>query len=105
MKRKIIVNNKEHTMPKMDVDTYMEYLDLIEKIDGKPRYTKTDFEAMLLFIVKAYGNQFTVDELKDKKTGVDAAGIVLEFQFIDMGVAEEMEKRMEKIEKNFQNGK
>lgn len=60
---------------------------------------------MLLFIVKAYGDQFTVEELKDKDTGVDAAGIVLEFQFIDMGVAEEMEKRMEKMEKNFQNGK
>lgn len=105
MKRKITVNHKEYTMPKMDVDTYMEYLDLSEKIDGKPRYTKTDFEAMLLFIVKAYGDQFTVEELKDKETGVDAAGIVLEFQFIDMGVAEEMEKRMEKMEKNFQSGK
>lgn len=105
MKRKIIVNNKEHTMPRMDVDTYMEYLELSEKTDGKPRYTRTDIEAMLLFIVKAYGDQFTVEELKDKDTGVDAAGIVLEFQLIDMGVAEEMEKRMEKMEKNFQSGR
>lgn len=105
MKRKIIVNHKEYAMPRMDVDTYMEYLELSEKIDGKPRYTRTDIEAMLLFIVKAYGDQFTVEELKDKDTGVDAAGIVLEFQFIDMGVAEEMEKRMEKMEKNFQSGK
>lgn len=105
MKRKIIVNNKEYTMPRMDVDTYMEYLELSEKIDGKQRYTRTDIEAMLLFIVKAYGDQFTVEELKDKNTGIDAAGIVLEFQFIDMGVAEEMEKRMEKMEKNFQSGK
>ena len=105
MKRKITVNNTEYTMPKMDVDTYMEYLELSEKIDGKPRYTRTDIEAMLLFVVKAYGNQFTVEELKDKETGVDAAGIVLEFQFIDMGVAEEMERRMKKIEENFQSGK
>lgn len=105
MKRKIIVNNKEYTMPRMDVDTYMEYLELSEIIDGKPKYTRTDFEAMLLFIVKAYGNQFTVEELRDKDTGVDAVGIVLEFQFIEIGVAEEMEKRMEKMEKNFQNGK
>lgn len=101
MKRKIIVSNKEYTMPKMDVDTYMEYLELSEKIDGKPRYTRTDIEAMLLFIVKAYGDQFTVEELKDKDTGVDAAGIVIEFQFIDMGVAQEMERRMEKLAENF----
>lgn len=105
MKRKIIVNHKEYAMPRMDVDTYMEYLELSEKIDGKLRYTRTDIEAMLLFIVKAYGDQFTVEELKDKDTGIDAAGIVLEFQLVDMGVAEEMEKRMEKMEKNFQSGK
>ena len=92
MKRKIIVNNKEYAMPRMDVDTYMEYLELSEKIDGKPRYTRMDIEAMLLFIVKAYGDQFTVEELKDKDTGIDAAGIVLEFQFIDVGVAEEWRK-------------
>lgn len=105
MKGKIIVNQKEYTMPRMDVDTYMEYLELSEKIDGKSRYTRTDIEAMLLFIVKAYGNQFTFEELKNKDTGIDAAGIVLEFQFIDMGVAQEMEKRIEKMEKNFQSCK
>ena len=30
MKRKIIVNNKEFTMPKMSIDTYTEYLELAE---------------------------------------------------------------------------
>ena len=105
MKGKIIVNQKEYTMPKMDVDTYMEYLELTENIDGKTRYTRMDIEAMLLFIVKAYGEQFTVEELKNKNTGIDAAGIVLEFQFIEMGVAQEMEKRIKNMEKNFQSCK
>ena len=104
MKRKIILNNKEYTMPKMSVDTYMEYLELSEKIDGKPRYTKQDIEAMMLFTCKAYGNQFTVEDLKDAEKGLDAAGIIMEFQFIDVGVAEELERRMEKMEKNFQSG-
>lgn len=105
MSRKIIVNNKEFTMPKMSIDTYMEYLELAEQVDGKPRYTRQDVEAMMLFVCKAYDNQFTVDELKNPETGIDAAGIVIEFQFIDMGVAEELTKRMEKMQKNFQNGK
>ena len=105
MKRKIIVNNKEHEMQKMSVDTYMEYLELIEQIDTHSRYTKQDIEAMMLFICKAYGNQVTVDELKDIETGLDAAGIILEFQFIDMSVGEELTKRLEKIQKNFQSGK
>ena len=105
MKRKIIVNNKEYEMQKMSVDTYMEYLELTEQIDTHSRYTKQDIEAMMLFVCKAYGNQFTVDELKDIETGLDAAGIILEFQFIDMSVGEELTKRLEKIQKNFQSGK
>ena len=60
---------------------------------------------MSLFICKAYGNQFTIEELKNPETGLDAAGLILEFQFIDMGIADELTKRMENIEKNFQNGK
>lgn len=105
MSKKIIVSNKEFTMPKMSIDTYMDYLELAEQIDGKARYTKQDIEAMTLFVCKVYGDQFTVEELKNPDTGIDAAGIILEFQFIDVGVVNEMEKRMEKIQKNFQNGK
>lgn len=45
MKRKIIVNNKEFTMPKMSIDTYTEYLELAEAIDAKQRYSKQDIEA------------------------------------------------------------
>lgn len=105
MKRQLIINNKEYTMPKMSIDTYTDYLELAEQIDTKARYSKQDIEAMGLFICKAYGDQFTIEDLKNPETGLDAAGLILEFQFIDMGVADELTKRMEKIEKNFQNGK
>ncbi len=105
MKRKIIINNKEFTMPKMSIDAYTEYLELAEIIDGKQRYSRQDIEAMGLFVCKAYGNQFSIEELKNPETGLDAAGLILEFQFIDMGIADELTKRMENIEKNFQSGK
>ena len=105
MQRKVIVNKKEYTMPKMSIDTYMEYLDLSEQIDVKKRYTKQDIEAMVMFVCKAYGNQFTAEELKDVENGLDAAGIIMEFQFIDVGIGEELANRMEKIQKNFQSGK
>ena len=72
---------------------------------SKKILTTGKFEAMMLFICKAYGNQFTVDELKDAESGLDAAGIVIEFNMIDMGIAEEMNKRMDKMMKNFQSGK
>ena len=105
MQRKIIISNTEYTMPKMSIDDYMEYLDLSEKIDSHSRYTREDIEAMVMFVCKAYGDQFTAEELKDRGKGLDAAGIILEFQFIDVGIGEELTKRMEKIEKNFQSGK
>ena len=105
MQRKIVVNKKEYTMPKMSIDTYMDYLELSEQIDTKKRYTKQDIEAMVLFVCKAYGDQFTAEELKDVEKGLDAAGIIMEFQFIDVGVGEELARRMEKIQKNFQSGK
>lgn len=105
MQRKIVVNKKEYTMPKMSIDTYMDYLELSEQIDTKKRYTKQDIEAMVLFVCKAYGDQFAAEELKDVESGLDAAGIIMEFQFIDVGVGEELARRMEKIQKNFQSGK
>lgn len=105
MNRKIIISNKEFTMPKMSIDTYTEYLDIVEQTDTHPRYTRQDIEIMTLFICKAYGDQFTVEELKNPETGLDAAGLILEFQLIDAGIGEELTKRMEKIEKNFQSGK
>ena len=105
MQRKIIINNEEYTMSKMGIDDYMEYLDLSEKMDGHQRYTREDIEAMVMFVCKAYGNKFTEEELKDKEKGLDTVGIIMEFQFIDVGIGEELKKRMENIVKNFQNGK
>jgi hypothetical protein len=111
MNRKIIVKNKEFKMEKMSADTYMEYLELAEKIEtasgerASKRYSREEIEAMMLFICKAYGDQFTVEELKDTESGLDAVGIIIEFNMIDMSIAEEMNSRMEKMMKNFQNGK
>ena len=75
-------------------------MDLTEVIDTHTRYTRTDVEAMIDFLVVAYDNQFTAEELKDSQTGLDAAGIIMEFQCIDMGVANELTKRIENLTKN-----
>lgn len=111
MNKKIIVNHKEFKMEKMSADTYMEYLELSETIEtasgerASKRYSREEIEAMMLFICKAYGDQFTVEELKNKESGLDAVGIILEFNMIDMQIADEMNNRMEKMMKNFQSGK
>ena len=55
MKRKIIISNKEFTMPKMSIDTYTEYLDIAEQIDTHPRYTKQDIEPLTSRKVSRHG--------------------------------------------------
>ena len=52
-----------------------------------------------------YGNQFTVDELKDKETGLSVGGIVMEFAAIDANIADEVNAKVETIQGNFTNGK
>lgn len=109
--RKIIVNHTEYKMGKMSADTYMDYLELSDKIDeatgsrASKRYAREDIEAMVLFICKAYGDQFTPEELKDAENGLDAAGIILEFMMMDAGISEEINRRVEKIEQNFTSGR
>lgn len=106
MNRKVIINGTEYKMEKMSADTYMEYLELSEQVRSHGRYTRPDVEAMVLFICKAYNNQFTPEELKDVANGgIDIAGVILEFHAIEMTVAEEFEKRFDKVQKNFTKGK
>lgn len=99
--KKTTVNNKEFELGKISVDLYEEYMDIAEKVDKKNRYTRADLEEMAEFVCKAYGDQFTVEELKDPETGLDAAGLILEFQSIDVAVGSDLTKRMEKITENF----
>ena len=73
--KKTTVNNKEFELGKISVDLYEEYMDIAEKVDKKNRYTRADLEEMAKFVCKAYGDQFTVEELKDPETGLDAAGL------------------------------
>lgn len=67
--------------------------------DDRPRIDKAGQNR------RSDGWKSDVDELKDAESGLDAAGIVIEFNMIDMGIAEEMNKRMDKMMKNFQSGK
>lgn len=106
MSKKIIINKKEYIMPKISIDMYAEYSEVKNKVQESSEragetYTKEALETMAVFICKVYGNQFTLDELKNVETGLDAAGLLLEFFMIDNGVSKEVERRLEKIQENF----
>ena len=52
------------------------------------------------YFIRTFQLPETVEELKDPKTGIDPAGLIMEFQGIDIGVGNELAKRMETIAKN-----
>ena len=108
IKREIILGGKKYTMPKMDVDTYMDFLEVRDNIMNTEKknglYTRDQFVKMMETIVKVYGNQFTVEDLKDKESGLTVGAIVTEFSAIELGIASEVDEQVKRIEKNFTNG-
>ena len=96
-------------MPKASVDAYMHYLEVRDEIMNTEKknglYTFQQFKNMMECICEMYGNQFTVDELKDSETGLDVAGIVMEFAAIEVGIGENVNEKAEKFQENFTNGK
>lgn len=108
--RKLIINHKEYEMPKkVGVLEYMDYLEVRDSIMENEKknglYTRKQFENMLNCICALYGNQFTVDELIDKEGGLSVGEIVTEFVLIEAAIGEEVDRKAEKIQENFTNGK
>lgn len=75
MKRKLIINGKEYEMPKMDVDTYMEYLEVRDDIMGTEKksglYTAEQFRKMLDCICMVYGKEELLEKLWNDKYYID----------------------------------
>ena len=100
---RIAIDHKEYTMPKVGADDYMDYLDASETINGSTNagYKREHIQLMCEWIVRLYDNQFTIEELKDKKKGLSADEIITEFMMVDMDIAGKIQKKMEDIQKNF----
>ena len=97
---RITIDHKEYTMPKVGADDYM---DASETINGSTNagYKREHIQLMCEWIVRLYDNQFTIEELKDKKKGLSADEIITEFMMVDMDIAGKIQKKMEDIQKNF----
>ena len=102
-KHEIVIDHKKYTMPKIGADDYMDYLDASEIINGstKTGYNREAIQLMCEWIPRLYGNQFTVEELKNPETGLAVDEIITEFMMIDIDIAEKIQKKMDKIQENF----
>ena len=61
-KHEIIIDHKKYTMPKISADDYMDYLDASETINESTAagYKREHIQLMCEWIVRLYGQQFTV---------------------------------------------
>lgn len=102
-KHEIVINQKKYTMPKIGADDYMDYLDASETINGTQQsgYKREHIQLMCEWIVRLYGDQFTIEELKNPEIGLSADEIIAEFMMVDIDIAEKIQKKMEKIQENF----
>lgn len=109
-KHSVIVGGKEYHLPKeLDIDAYLHYLEVRDDIMGTEKksglYTAKQFRDMMDCIVELYNHQFTVEELKDKETGLGVTGIIMEFAAVEIGVGENVNGKMEAFQANFTSGK
>lgn len=109
IKRTITIGGTEYAMPKVAPDVYMDYLEARESIfaseEKHKMYTKAQFVQMMETICALYGNQFTVEQLKDAETGLSVSEIIMEFAMIEAIVGGEVDKKIEKMKENFPEGK
>ena len=101
------INNKEYEMKRMPMNEYLNYLDAAEIVNSAEGagYTRKHFELMMQWIVRAYDDQFSVEDIMNPETGLDPADIITEFIAIDLSVADKVNKKVAKLQKNFMKRK
>lgn len=101
MKKSIIVNNTEHSMNDIEAGVYEEYCEAKEKVNPDGEYSAADIRNMRETIAIAYGNEFTAEDLKK----MPVTDVMVEFVCLDAWVAKEFERKLEKAQQLFTNGK
>lgn len=108
VERSLTIGGKVYVQPKATIDAYLHYLEVRDSImdteEKKGRYTAGQFREMMTCIVEMYGEQFTVEELMDAKTGLSVGEIIVEFAAIDIGVGQNVNENVEQMQENFMSG-
>lgn len=107
--RTLTINGKTYAQPKASIPAYMHYLEVRESVmdtEGKTGlYTAKQFREIMDCIAEMYGNQFTVAEMADGETGLSVDQIIFEFAAIEVGIGENVNQNMERMQENFMQGK
>lgn len=99
-KRKFIVNNKEYEL-NIDVETYEKFIEARDKVNPEGEYKLEDIKYMKEAVAIAYNYDFSTADLNK----IPIENLIFEFLGVDAFIAQAIEKKLEKLDLNFNQGK
>lgn len=98
----ITVKGKKYESGKMHRKKYSDYIEVRNKLNEKEIFDDSDLDYMVSAIVKVFDNQFTEDDVNED---MEVSDIIFNFSAIDFEVATKVNKKVEKVTKDFTKGK
>lgn len=95
-KRKFIVNNKEYEL-NVDVETYEKFIEVRDKVNPVGEYKLEDIKYMKEAVATAYNYAFSTADLNK----IPIENLIFEFLGVDALIAKAIEKKLEKLDANF----
>ncbi len=99
---KLTVKGKNYSCGKITRKKYREFNKIYEELeqkDGKQSlYTDQDLDNMVEFVVEAYDNNFTIENINEE---FDVPEIIFAFSSIMLEIQEKLNKKVEKVQTNF----
>lgn len=99
---KIIINNKEYKSVKMTRKYYKIYMEAFKQLENREIYEDGDLDLMVKTIVKIFNNQFAEDDVNED---LSVSDIIYNFMMLQADESIELNKKLEKTQKVFMQGK
>lgn len=98
----ITVKGKKYESGKMHRKKYSDFIKVRNKLNEKEIFDDSDLDDMVSAIVKVFDNKFTEDDVNED---MEVSDIIFNFSAIDFEVATKVNKKVEKVTKDFTKGK
>lgn len=98
----ITVKGKKYESGKMHRKKYSDFIKVRNKLNEKEIFDDSDLDDMVSAIVNVFDNKFTEDDVNED---MEVSDIIFNFSAIDFEVATKVNKKVEKVTKDFTKGK
>lgn len=97
MKVTMILNGKEYTRDGISAGDYEDFTDIRNNVNPDGEYNRDDIKNMREALSIAFGGQVSAEELRE----ADATELIYQFMAVDALIATDLQKRVEKMKRDF----